>query len=288
MAHRHEVYTYGPGEKYIEHEFKCKGKFGAKGEIRGQRKKATPEQMKKQNKWKKEKLILRLLRANFSSEDLWVTLKFPAGTKLSKKEILNIRKKFFDKLRIEYKKRGQVFKYIYRIEIGKNGGPHFHVVLNRLENDNTMRVVKNIWNDFGEYLNCTPLYDAGDYSALAWYICKPINEEMEGQMTLWGTEEDKKLFMTYNRSRNLIVPEPEEKEYKRKTIRKMVINGPEPTEGYYIDQDSICYGINPFNGMTYYYYTEIKLPCSRIKKKEGERIERPEWLKAIHLTAREA
>lgn len=269
MAHRHDVYRYGPDDKYIEHEYKCKGKFGAKGESRAPKKKATPEQIMRQNHWKKEKLILRLLRANFSNEDLWVTLKFPAGTKLSKKEILAIRKKFFDKLRREYKKAGEVLKYIYRIEIGKNGGPHFHAVVNRVNSFNTAKVIEDIWSEFGQYLNYTPLYEAGEYSALAYYICKPINEEIEGQLTLWGTEEDKKLFMTYNRSRNLIIPEAEEKEYKRRTIRKLVEEGPTPAEGYYIDPDSVCYGTNPFNGMTYYYYTEIKHPDKHRWKEDG-------------------
>ena len=54
MAHRHDVYRYGPGEKYIEHEIKCAGRYGAKGEKRAQKKKATPEQIKKQNQWNRE------------------------------------------------------------------------------------------------------------------------------------------------------------------------------------------------------------------------------------------
>ena len=34
-------------------EYKWEGKYGAKGEKRQKKKKATPEQMKKQNQWKK-------------------------------------------------------------------------------------------------------------------------------------------------------------------------------------------------------------------------------------------
>jgi hypothetical protein len=65
--------------------------------------------------------------------------------------------------------------------------------------------------------------------------------------------------MKYGCSRGLEVPEKETHTYKRRTIRKLVENGPKPTKGYYIDQDSIRHGINLYNGMTYYYYTEIKL-----------------------------
>ena len=43
MAHRHDVYEYGI---YREHEIKYVGKFGAKGEKRAKKKKATPEQVK--------------------------------------------------------------------------------------------------------------------------------------------------------------------------------------------------------------------------------------------------
>ena len=50
MAHRKMVYRYGPGgDKYTEYEFKFVGRFGAKGEKRGPRKRATPEQIRKQN-----------------------------------------------------------------------------------------------------------------------------------------------------------------------------------------------------------------------------------------------
>ena len=46
MAYRHDTYKY-KNKKIIEHEFKYAGRYGAKGEKRAQRKKATPEQMKK-------------------------------------------------------------------------------------------------------------------------------------------------------------------------------------------------------------------------------------------------
>lgn len=56
MAHRHDVYKYG---RFIEHEFKFVGKFGAKGEKRAEKKKATPEQVEKQNQYNREKKVLQ-------------------------------------------------------------------------------------------------------------------------------------------------------------------------------------------------------------------------------------
>ena len=40
-------------------EYKWEGKYGAKGEKRQKKKKATPEQIKKQNQWKKEREVWR-------------------------------------------------------------------------------------------------------------------------------------------------------------------------------------------------------------------------------------
>lgn len=267
MGHRHDVYRYGI---YIEHELKCAGKYGAKGEKRAPRKKATPEQIRKQNQWKKEKLVLRLIRANFKRGDLWVTLKFPKGTRMHGKKLKQIRKDFLKMLRKEYGKRNQILKYICRLEIGELGGPHIHIIVNKL-NKGTADVLQEIWEQFGKYLFYTPLYEDGDFKDLAHYITKPLTEgEIEGQLTLFGEEEDRKTFSAYSHSKNLELPEKETKEYKRRTIRKLVENGPEPAPGYYIDQDSIRHGINPYTGITYYYYTEIKLNRRvREKWKEG-------------------
>ena len=65
----------------IETECKYAGKYGAKGEKRAKRKKPTPEQVAKQNQINKENRIRRLIKANFYPSDLWVTLKYPKGTR---------------------------------------------------------------------------------------------------------------------------------------------------------------------------------------------------------------
>lgn len=257
MAHRHEVYQYG---NYIEHEYKYAGRCGKKGEKREPRGKASTEQIKKQNQWNKEKKVLRKLRYNFQSGDLWLTLKLPKGTRMPPEEILSIRDKFFRKLRDAYKKKKTPLKYIYRIEIGERGGIHIHTVINRLGCSGTAQIVSDIWNFVtGGHVHFTPLYAEGDYKALADYIVKPMREEITGQLTLFGEEEEKKIFAKYGCSRNLKEPEPDVKEYKRRTVEKLVEEGPVPTEGYYIDRDSIRTGINPYTGLTYYYYTEIRL-----------------------------
>ena len=39
----------------------------------------------------------------------------------------------------------------------------------------------------------------------------------------------------------------------------MVEEGIRPQPGYYIDPESVYYGINPYNGTTYLKYTECRL-----------------------------
>lgn len=273
MAHRHDLYRYGPRGKYIEHEIKYAGKYGAKGEKRKPRKKATPEQIKKQNQYNKEKTVLRLIRANFEAGDLWVTLKFPRGTRMTGKDLKGIRKKFLKELRAAYGKRGTPLKYICRLEIGENGGPHMHIVLNRLRGkQGAAEIIQGIWSKYGKYLYFTPLYEDGDFKELASYIAKPAKDEaIAGQLTLFGEEEDVSVFTAYSRSKNLILPEAETHEYRRRTVRKLVEEGPEPEPGYYIDRDSIRCGENPYTGMSYYYYTEIRLePDEQAEWKAGD------------------
>lgn len=258
MAHRHDVYKYG---RFIEHEFKFVGKFGAKGEQRAEKKKATPEQVEKQNQYNREKKVLRKMRYNFEPGDLWITLKLPKGERLPADEILKIRDKFFRNLRNVYKKRERVLKYMYRIEIGERGGIHIHVLVNRLNGTpGAAEVISQIWNRLtGGHVNYTPVYEEGHFKDLASYLVKEPTEEITGQLTLFGTEEEKKIFLKYGCSRNLEMPEKKTHKYKRRTVRKLIENGPKPQPGYYIDRDSIRHGVNKYTGMSYYYYTEIRL-----------------------------
>lgn len=265
------IYQYGP---FIEHEIKHPGKCGAKGEKREKKKKATPEQVRKQNQYNKEKKVLRETRANFEVGDLWVTLKFPAGTRMQPEELIDTRKKFLNNLRDNYNRRNTKLKFMCRAEIGERGGVHLHLIVNQLENGGAADLIQRLWKKYGT-VHFAPLYEEGHFKQLAEYLVKPLKEEMSGQMTLWGTEEETKLYSRYTCSRNLIEPEPEEHTYKRRTVRKLVEEGPTPKEGYYIDRDSIRSGVNPFTGMSYFYYTEIRLdayksPYSGAVKKRGE------------------
>lgn len=253
MAYWKDVYRFKCSNEY---EFKYSGNYGAKGEKRAIKKQATPAQIKKQNQYNREKNMRRLIKANFEVGDLWTTLKYPAGTKKSVFEVIKDLKRFITNMRREYKKKNVPFKWIYRIEIGEKGGIHIHFLLNRLQGEATDVFIQKKWK-YGRVFY-TGLYEAGGYEQLASYIVKQPQEQEAEQLSLFPEAEQRELIR-YSCSRNLIRPVAERQVYSRWTVRRLIENGPTATKGYFIDKNSIVYGINPYTGMSYYRYTEIKI-----------------------------
>jgi hypothetical protein len=240
----------------IEYEYKFAGNYGAKGEKRNKKTKATPEQIQKQNQFNREKKMRRLIKANFLPDDMWETLKYPKGTRKRLLEVKKDVRSFLTAMRKEYKKFGDPFKFIIRYEIGKKGGIHIHILINRLEKVPMDLLVQDLWI-YGR-VNHETIYEYGGYQKLANYIVKKPGKEEENQLKLFDEKERKELI-SYSSSRNLIRPEPERKAYTRWTMRKLIENGPKPTPGYYIDPDSVHCGVNPYTGMSYFQYTEYRI-----------------------------
>lgn len=251
-----------------EYEYKFAGNYGAKGEKREKRQKATPEVIEKQNQYNREKKMRRLIKANFYPEDYWVTLKYPKGTRKPVGEVKKDLKYFLEKMRKVYKKVGEAFKFIYRMEIGKRGGIHIHMILNRIRELATDLLIKEMWV-FGN-VNYEILHERGGYQQLAEYIVKQPREEEYKQIQLFD-EEEQKQFVKYSSSRNLVRPEPERKIYLRRTVEKIKnqgVEGLKPSEGYYIDPDSVRMGKNKYTGLSYIQYTEYRL--KEVGRKEYE------------------
>lgn len=252
------VDTYDMGD-VIEYEHKCMGKFGAKGEKRAPKKKATPEQIKQQNHANRIKRVRREIFLNFHPWDFWLTLKYKRGTRKYTKEVLADFKKWIDSLRKIYRKAGEKLKWIRRIEIGRYGGIHVHIIVNRPRTiKNVDLIMKELWGRAG--INFQTLREEGGYEQLAAYLCKKGDDETQGQLSFLP-EEDRKRCLSYSTSKNLIRPEDvrKRKRYTHWTMRRLIEEGPKPREGYYIDKNSIRTGVNPYTGMTYFYYTEIRI-----------------------------
>lgn len=249
-----KIYDLGDSKEY---EYKYRGNYGARGEKRVKRCKVTSEYQAKQNQKHKETYVRRTIKLNFKEGDLWVTLKYPKGVRPPVKEVQKNRSDFLKTMRKVYKAAGQPLKFIYRLEIGKLGGIHLHIIMNNPEGVNTQEEIRKAWS-FG-HVNFEFMYREGDFEALAEYICKPVESDT-GQMYFEGMGiEDKKAFMRVGSSRNLKRPVAEVRPYTRRTMRPILNGDVKPSKGYYIDKSTIRQGINPYTGYSYLYYTERRL-----------------------------
>lgn len=237
-----------------EIEIKYAGDYGAKGEKRKKKKKVTPEQIVIQNRLNKAKKIRRLIKANFEINDYWITLTYEKGKRKAFEEVKQDVKKFLSKLRNAYKKEEDVLKFIYLIEIGKEGGIHIHIILNRLKSGHTDILLNKYWKH--GHINIELMYEKGGFKQLASYLAKVPDEE---QRKKGKTSSRESIEETFSTSRNLIRPEPTRKVYSKWTVRKILENGPKPQDGYYIEKESLKIGFNQYTGYSYIQYTEVKL-----------------------------
>lgn len=237
MSYKKKIYRF---KNAIEIEEYHTARYGAPGQKREKKKKPTKEQVEKRNQYNKEKLARRKLRANFEANDYFSTFTYkkenrPSSMDKAKDDI----KKAIRKIRGEYKKRGHKLKWMRNIEVGTKNGWHIHIVLNRIPDTDV--ILKRCWTH-GKVVNQL-LYETGGFAKLAAYITK-------SPMT------DKRLReSSYSTSRNLPIPEPEEKLYLRWKTWKDI----KPVKGYYLDLDSLYEGINPNTGYQYRTYTLLKL-----------------------------
>lgn len=236
----------------IEREYKFKGNYGAKGEKRQKKQKRTPEDIERQNQYQRTKTVRHLIKANFTEGDYWTTLTYPKETAGNIQSVVSDIRRFLSNLRRSYKKVDIPCKYICRVEIGSRGGIHVHIILNRIQDLD--RLIQKYWIHGKAH---TELLDDGTYEQLADYIVKPPTDQQKKLLKTF--EEDARKLIRYSCSRNLIRPVPETKEMTRRTMREVFNNDIVPEDGYYIDKNSIRRGINPYTGMSYLYYQEVKL-----------------------------
>lgn len=249
-----KTYRFGRSNEYVYTWF---GQYGKKGE-RGKKRKATQEQVRKQNQFNRENKVRRKIKLNFEEDDPWATLKYQKGTRKPAEEFKKDVDKFIRSMRGKYRRKGSDFKYIIRMEVGARGGLHAHILFNKHPDGKHMEEAKKTWQTItGGHIHMEPIC-MDEVDKLANYIVKEPNDEIEEQLSLFP-KEDRKAFLRYSCSRNLEEPVPEKKDYRRRTVEKLVKEGPVATPGYYIVKESIRCGINPYTGRSYLYYTENKI-----------------------------
>lgn len=241
-----------------EVEIKHPGKYGKKGERRAPHRKPTKADMERVNQKNREKYVRRLIQLNFKEGDWYLTFTpKKENTWRTVDEIKEACRKIRRKLRDLYKKLGEAFKYIYRLEIGKQGGLHFHMLINAVEGV-TLTRIRDMWRECGGWnVNNQPTYLDGGYQDLAEYICKEPPAEYKGQITMSHYEIE--TLSKYQPSRNLIKPEPIRKKFKRRTVEKMIRDGIEADPGFILDKESIEIGVNPYTGWSYINYRQYRI-----------------------------
>ena len=215
-------------------------RYGAPGKSRTKRRKATPEEMEKQNQRNRERKARHKLWANFKEDDYFSTWTFK---KESRPQDMGQAKQIFSKvigtIRREYKKRGHKLRWIRNIEVGTKNAWHIHIVLNRIPD--TDLILKKAWTYGG--IHNELLYTSGEFTKLAVYLCKT-------------PKTDKRLKEnSYSTSKGLAGIDPKKRVMKGKTWKKEI----KPPKGWYIDKESVRQGENKLTGQPYRTYILFRI-----------------------------
>lgn len=228
-------------EKYYD------ARYGAPGKPRQKKEKATPEDVARQNFWKKCQYLRRTMELNFRGGDLFVTLTCRPEERPTDEDAPRVIRAFRDKVAAEFKRQGWQFKYIITCETGKRGATHWHMIVNSeySAKTTTWDIIRRHWTRGRPKM--VALDDNRDYKQLAEYIVKETRYRMERERTI------EKL--SYISSRNLIRPQ----EHKRKMKAKKWKNPPTAPKGYMIKPDSVINGFNKYTGLPYQKYTIVRI-----------------------------
>ena len=219
-------------EKYYSYKWDCKG------EKRRERVTPTPEYQKKINLRQAIKKLRRLMNANFTDEDILVTLDFRLGERPENSEqIQKIMTLFLQRLRTQFKKQGSVLKYIYVKELGKRGAAHIHMLMSYCET----AILKKCWTWGG--INIKPLHTDGQYGKIAEYFIKYADKTVK--------TEGKQIGKRWYPSRNLKQPVIKKRIIKRVNEFRTTIR---EKEGYYLEKESVYEGVTK-DGYGYFFYS---------------------------------
>ena len=219
------------------------GRYGAPGMARKEKKKPTPEEMAKQNHWRRCRDLRRLIELNFQPGDWHVTLTCRQGERPDKEEAPKVIRDFLAKLRQGYKKRGWELKYVITCEVGDRGAVHWHMVINSLSDleTDTHKLIGEYWKRGRAYFSA--LDESGEYGKLAEYMVKEASKRIDKGETVEK--------MSYSRSRNLIKPK-EKRERVRATAWK---KEPKIPEGWELVPGSLINATNKYTNLPYQHYT---------------------------------
>ena len=223
------------------------------GSGREKRKTPTPEAMRKSNQRARERKAVALMRNNFRTGDCYMTLTWkpedrPEDMSEARREVTN----FLERVKRRYARYGQELRYMANIEEGARGAWHMHIVVNELQDERKTPMAASIMSSCWPYgrIDVDHLRPDGMFRKLAEYITKTPESDPS------RCRQSKML-----RSRNLVKPEVETKEYTRRQAmdRQGHWKDIKVPQGYYLDETSIYEGRNLFTGFPYRRYSLIRI-----------------------------
>lgn len=219
------------------------GRYGAPGMPRAEKKNRTPEEMARQNHWRRCRDLRRLLELNFSPGDWHVILTCRKEERPEKEEAKAVIRKFLSRLRGAYRQQGWELRYVITCEIGKRGAVHWHMVLNNehSEKKDTAGLIRELWERGRVYFSALEAVES--YGKLAEYLAKEAARRIENGETL------EKL--SYSCSRNLRRPVEKRERIKAAAWSRV----PRIPKGWELEPGSLINGINRYTGLPYQRYT---------------------------------
>lgn len=172
------------GRKWIEVEQYFSGMYG-NHDTRLPRWKMTSEQVEIINRRRAAKGLRRLILLNFSPGDLYLTFTYRKGVRVTPEEAVKILNRFMERLKYQYNKRGQPFKWIKTTGLTSTGKAHHHVIMNRVEGVPYDKVIAKYF-PYGRV--CTEyLYEDGEYKQLAESFVSALGTAISGLASVGST-----------------------------------------------------------------------------------------------------
>lgn len=225
---------------------------------RCEKRKRTPEEMKRANQRRKEEKARRLIWANFEPGDYVRTLTFKKDRRpADMKEAQSIKAKFLRQLAREYGKRFYKLLWIANIECPPRGAWHIHLICNRIEGGGD--IIKDLWRQYGGVYD----QELADIQGkdIGAYITKSPDSTDDG--------EHKVIESKYSHSRNLTVPEPKRTEISGWRMS----DAPRVPKGFYLDKDSMYEGVNMAGYQYRTYIIRRLVPKPRNRRTKGKKDE---------------
>ena len=222
---------------------------GAPEGVRAKRENPTPERVKKNNARKREDGLRQLMNANFTDEDFFsCTLTYRKGEEPG--SIRQVREDAADFAR-RFRKCAREFglepKYIYCIGAGPHRR-HIHITVSKLPD---IVILTGCW--IHGHVNITPLYTKGQYRDLAHYYLENAEDTRRQEEEL-GEKPGRRFICSHNMTK----PKVTKKLITAKEFRAEPIKRSEKSQ-YYVEKDSVWYGISQYTGLPYLRYTLMRL-----------------------------